>query len=521
MLQNACGSHDDTGFAAVARARQDARIVLLLVMLSVLNVACEPLGPTFHATSQYSSSSAAPRTIKIENAKPGDPDWVLTNTADFHEIEGYASLTSVNRGEDINLYVNTADPSFTIEIFRMGWYGGAGARKMLGPILRAGMKQPPPTFDRRTGFVECDWRDPYLLHIPGGPDHSEWPSGIYIAKLHALTSGKQSYIIFVVRDDERASDLLFQSSVTTYQAYNAWGGWSLYANSASKRATHVSFNRPYRSWPGSAGDFLGRPSHWEYNMVRFLEREGYDVTYSTDIDTHTQGNLLLMHKAFLSVGHDEYWTWEMRDNVENARNHGVSLGFFGADAAYWQVRLEPSRSTGAANRTMVSYKIARTDPLERSTDPALARRVTVLFRNWRVGRPEDAMIGVAFESAPAAGDIVIEDASNWVFQGTGLRNGDHLHGLLGYEADRMYGHAPDGTTRIAHSPYTANKKRYYSDMTVYSPEVGPIVFATGSMSWNWGLDDYTTPDSGGRALTNPAAQQITRNVLSRFGANPD
>jgi len=465
---------------------------------------------------RYDSKTAVPTVIRTENSKAGSTDWELTAPSLEREIEGYASATSVNRGEDIQIFVSTSEPAYMIEVFRMGWYGGAGGRKMLEPIILAGVAQPAPKLNRRTRLVECDWKDPFTLHIPRTADPADWASGIYVAKLTALTSGKQSYVVFVVRDDARASDLLFQSSVTTFQAYNTWGGYSLYTK---PRAFHVSFNRPYEQHRGSAGEFLG-VRHYEYNMLRFLEREGYDVAYATDIDTHEQAHLLMNHKAFLSVGHDEYWSWQMRDHVEAARDNGVSLGFFGANVSYFQIRLEPSRITGLADRTIVCYKHWDQDPIRHTTDPELARHITVNFRNFRVGRPEDAMVGVMYYHSPVAGDIVVEKASHWAFAGTGLHDGDRIPGLLGYEADRMYGNAPQGTVRIAHSPYRSRGIHGFSDMTVWSAPNGPTIFATGSMNWNLGLDEYRSPDESELSRVSPEAQQITRNVLQKFGADP-
>src|SRR6266851_10121700 len=186
----------------------------------------------------------AANPTQTENAKPGSPDWQLTNAATNHEIEGYASLTSVNRGGQISFFVNTSDPLYTLELFRMGWYGGLGGRRMTPPIQLSGVVQPIPTPDPTTGLVDCQWSSSYVLTIFNPADPSDWVSGVYLGKLTGLTSGKQSYIVFVVRDDSRASDLLFQTSVTTYQAYNAWGGNSFY-----RSATHVSFNRPYDNDP--------------------------------------------------------------------------------------------------------------------------------------------------------------------------------------------------------------------------------------------------------------------------------
>jgi hypothetical protein len=209
-------------------------------------------------------------------------DWHLTRPATRQEIEGYASAASINRGEEISLYVNTVDSQYAIDIFRMGWYDGAGAKRMLPTIVNAGHPQPIPSPDPETGLVECRWTDPYILQTTNATADA-WPSGIYLARLTALTTGSQSYIVFVVRDDARPSDILLQASVTTWQAYNDWGGRSFYT---APRAFKLSFNRPYAKGQGT-GDFLNW--RWELNLIRFLEREGYDVSYTTDIDTHLHG----------------------------------------------------------------------------------------------------------------------------------------------------------------------------------------------------------------------------------------
>jgi hypothetical protein len=453
--------------------------------------------------------AAQPTAAEMESGGPAVAAIQLTNPATNSEIEGYASAVSVNRGEDIKLFVNTKEPSYTLEVFRVGWYNGRGMRRMADAIRLSGVSQPAPYLDPSSGLVECNWRDPYVLHIPDKPDQEDWPSGIYVVRLTAGTSGKQSYIIFVVRDDGRPSDLLFQASVTTYQAYNDWGGRSLYSK---PRALKVSFNRPYLHGHGT-GHFL----YWELSMVLFLEKEGYDVTYTTDLDTHERGQLLLSHRGFLSVGHDEYWSWQMRDNVEAARDRGVNLGFFGSNTSYWQIRFEPSGISGDADRTIVCYKHEGADPISHSPDPAMRRLTTVKFRSHPVNRPEEEMVGVLYETDPVQGDIVVSDASNWVFNGTGLKNGDHLPNLLGYEVDRTSERTPPGTQRIAHSPYTFRGDNRYSDMTVYTAPSGSIVFAVGSMQWNWGLVD---PEIFGRRFENPAVQGATRNVLRRFGARP-
>jgi hypothetical protein len=435
----------------------------------------------------------------------------LTNAATNREIEGYASATSVNRGEQISLYVSTSEPSYTIEALRLGWYGGQGSRSMMQPVVVTGEKQEEPVIQTYSGLIECKWQNPYVLSIPNSLDPTDWPSGMYVAKLTASASGKQSYIPFVVRDDSRASDLLFQASVNTYQAYNDWGGRSLYSD---PRGYMVSFNRPYAGGFGT-GDLL----NWEFHMIRFLESQGYDVTYTTDVDTHARGELLPLHKAFLSVGHDEYWTWNMRDQVEDARDKGVHLGFFGSNVSYWQIRYEASPVTKEPDRTIVCFKDRDPDPMAHASSSSERQRTTVKFRSHIVGRPEDILVGQMWETWPAEGDMVVENASHWIFDGAGVKNGDHLTGLLGYEVDRIWTHSPAGTERIARSPYQYYGETRYSDMTVYTtPRSGAVVVAAGTMQWNWGLSNVLI---GGISYECDPAKVATGNILRRFGALPN
>ena len=231
-------------------------------------------------------------------------------------------------------------------------------------------------------------------------------------------------------------------------------------------------------------------------------------------DAHYSPQRLLHHKAFLSVGHDEYWTAPMRDHVQAARDAGVHLAFFSANSAYWQVRLEPSAASGSADRIMVCHKKAKRDPL-RATERS---RVTDKWRSAEVDRPEEQLIGVMYAGDPVDGDIVISDASHWVFEGTGLADGAPLRGLLGYEVDAVQGHGPAGVQILAASPWTAMNdplKTGVAHMTLYTAPSGALVFATGSIQWAWGLDDFNVPALRSSRLSR-AAQQATRNLLARF-----
>jgi len=472
---------------------------------------------------------AAAITVAAENRKPGTADWEIATPALAGEIEGYASRTSVNGGESIDIFVSTKAKRYTVDVFRMGWYGGLGARRVAGPIVRDGIAQDAPASDAATGLVECRWRDP--IHLDTRDADGPWTTGVYLARLTA--DGTSSFVVFVVRDDARSAPIVFQSSVTTFAAYNNWGGRSLYAfNSSNGPARKVSFDRPYAGNPygvrlDGAGDFLRR---WEYNAVRFLEREGYDVAYATGVDTHERPALIDGRRLFLSVGHDEYWSWAMRTRIESARDRGVHLAFLGADAGYWQIRFEPD-SRGDPDRTIVAFKEAagEQDPLAVDGDPRNNRQVTGRWRDRPTSRPEDRLVGVMYVADPVDGDMVVASASHWAFAGTGLRNGDRLTGLLGYEVDAVSNDPPAGIERLMHSPFAeigheavehrSGAAAKAADATVYTAPSGALVFATGSMQWNWGLDDYNAP-AWHPDRVNRAAQQISRNVLARMLATP-
>ncbi|HEX8155569.1 MAG TPA: BACON domain-containing protein, partial [Thermoanaerobaculia bacterium] len=473
------------------------------------------------AVSFVALGASADNAIQRENRKPGNPEWVLANEANG-EIEGYASPLSVNRGEQVRIYVNTVDTSYTMNVYRMGWYGGDGARLVAGPITRTGVRQTIPPFDPVTGLVDCNWVDPYVLTIPNTSDATEWASGVYIVRLQSNQTNKTKFVIFYVRDDARVANHLFISSTNTSQAYNAWGGRSLYPDPPTNRPAgrKVSYNRPFDSG-GGTGQFLFR---WEYHMVRFLEREGYDVTYATDIDLHRRNNLLPNYQSALFVGHPEYWSWEMRQNTEAARNAGTNLGFFSGNSIYWQIRYEPSAVTGEADRTIVGYKeVALTqDPYATDNNSSNDHLVTTQWRLAPVNRPEAALMGVQYVyNTIINGDIVIDDVTSAprVFTNTGLARGSILPKLLGYEVDAMAASSPAGTIRLGKSPFfNENTDRTdYSHMTVYTHSSGATVFATGTIQWSWGLDAWHSTETGAGVV--PAAQQMTRNVLARLAGD--
>jgi len=463
--------------------------------------------------------------IVLENQQPGSMGWSMWpagKPADDagKQIKGYASATSVNLGESITFYV-TVNPAqqYTMDVYRMGWYQGQGGRLMqsIGPLQ--GVAQPACPVDANTGLIECDWTASYTLSVP-----TTWTSGAFVVML-TNAQGYQNYITFVVRDDARRADIMFQQAVATYQASNNYPddgatGKSLYdfnsygasTVAGTPRAVKVSWNRPY------AGRGIGQLLDYEVYSIRWLERSGYDVKYSTDLDTHQNSARLLNSKAFLSVGHDEYWSKPMYDGVQQARDAGVHLGFFGADAVLWQVRFEASPLSGAADRVMVGYK-------DRTIDPVQGPTTTILWRDPFLNRPEQQLIGVQFSgqipySTPNA-PYVVKNSSSWVYEGTGLHDGDRIPLMVGYEMDSSMSGFPlpasvAGTYQLlSESPYvdpysgpkTANSSIYQAPSSAW-------VFGAGTTSWSWGLSD------DGDGYMNPLIQRITANLLNRFGASP-
>lgn len=425
------------------------------------------------------------------------------------DLVGYAAPVSVNQGGTITLYLTVPTPTFTLDIFRMGWYQGLGAHEYLHLAGLSGGQQPPPRVDPRTRMVYCLWTPSYTLHT--GPT---WPSGYYLAKV-TDAQGAQTEILFVIRDDASHAAFLMQAPLTTYQAYNNWGGRSLYGSTAApyditQRSYAVSFDRPYAAAYGTGWFF-----NWEYPMIRWLEHNAYDVTYTTDIDTQEQPQFLLQHRVFLTVGHDEYWTAQMGDHLTWARDHGVSLGFFAGDVSGWQIRLEPSAL--GPDRIIVCYKSAKLDPIA-ATSPALT---TVRFRDPPVGRPQNALIGVwhtGIVDPTTDYPLTLTGQSPCLLTGTGLHAGSQLPHLIGYEYDTVAhnGVDPPGLVTLAHSPLmnTTGQADQYADMTWYAAPSGALVFAAGTMQWSWGLD--TAGGAGPLATPVPADahwQRYTQNLL--------
>ncbi|MHB8506145.1 MAG: N,N-dimethylformamidase beta subunit family domain-containing protein, partial [Acidimicrobiales bacterium] len=274
-----------------------------------------------------------------ENHKHGTGEWQLKHPATNGQIAGYANTVSIDEGGAADLYVSTTSPTYQVVAYRMGWYGGAEGRQIWASGRVPGRVQPTCPVVVPTNTVECHWADPLRVQTTV----AGWPQGDYLFKLTAA-SGYQSYIPLTIRDDASHSVYLIQNDVTTWQAYNTYGGYSLYQGPAgpgqstlANRARIVSFDRPY-AFDNGAADFLGL----ELKLVALAESRGLDVSYTTDVDVYKRPSLLLDHRVFISLGHDEYWSRTQRDAVVAARDHGVNLFFMGANAIYRPIRFESS-----------------------------------------------------------------------------------------------------------------------------------------------------------------------------------
>ena len=480
--------------------------------------------PTASPTSTASPTPTGTglNPIQAENELPGTTSWVLTNPATSDQIEGYSNLTTVGQNGSINFSVSTSASSFTASVYRMGWYGGAGARQVDSLPSMTGGQYPIPSADPSTKLIAPQWPVAFTLNIP-----QTWVSGFYLVKLDA-SSGYQAYIPFTVTGT-RSSALLFVHAVNTDEAYNPWQDLSLYGDDhypygsqawGANRAYEVSYERPFAEDAG-AGLFL----RWEYPMVRWLEENGYDVSYTTDVSVDENPSQLLNHKGVILTGHNEYWSLAMYNGFQQAVNDGVNFAVFGGDTGSWQVRYLPEGSN--PDGIEVCYKDASLDPMTNVNNSV----VTVHWADAPVNRPASQLLGEGGPDTEAAQvnppePWVVADASSWVFAGTGLQNGDSIPGIVGYEYNRVVPGqpVPSNDDIIAASPVTnVDGSHDTANSTAYTAPSGAVVVDIGSIEWSWGLDNDSYsfeqfPYSDRPMVANSLSQEITSNIMNAIGS---
>ena len=493
------------------------------------------------------SHAACANAIACENALPGSPpsDWYVADAGDA-SIQGYATRMSTNVGGTVSFKIKSATSNYRIDIYRLGYYGGDGARLIQSSVPHTGTGvQPACLTQASTGLVDCgNWSASASWTIP-----STAVSGVYIAHLQRNDTGGDSQIVFVVRDDASHSDVALQTSDATWEAYNTYsdaeGRQSLYTctdlcppgnPSTYKGAFKVSYNRPFHTAEDDSGRswlFTGA----EYSMIRFLEANGYDVSYLSSSDVNSRGSLLLNHRLFISSGHDEYWSAGQRDSVEAARDAGVNLAFFTGNEMFWKTRWESSiDGSGTDDRTLVSYKdthfASPQDPVAWTgtwRDP----RFTTAAQNT----PENAVTGQLFVVNSGTSRITVpyayrelrlwrNTAATSLAPGTSLQLAPET---LGYEwdVDADNGFRPAGEFDL--SSTTVSGLELFTDfgsttalgstathsLTMYRAPSGAHVFGAGTVQWAWGLDDF-------HPLANPDhnMQQATVNLFADMNAQP-
>jgi hypothetical protein len=519
-------------------AGQGRRLALILVFALIAALAL--VIP--NATRASAGPCDAPNNpIVCENSKAGvaRSTWDISGTGPDN-LQGFSTQISVNKGETVRFKI-AGGGRYTVGIYRLGWYGGNGARSMGAASLSATLPQNQADCDtdnQTTGLMDCSaWAESASWAVP-----STAVSGYYIAKVTGTngTSGA-SHIAFVVRDDASTSAMFMQASDSTWQAYNEYGGNSFYEGRPAGRAYKLSYNRPFTTRGDNPEDWLFNA---EYPMLRFLERNGYDVSYTTDTDSDRRGSLIKNHKVFLSVGHDEYWSAAQRTNVEAAREAGVNLGFFSGNEVFWKTRYENGGMGGQGDpyRTLVTYKETHENA---KMDPAGPGTWTGTWRDPRFsppadgGRPENALTGQIFTVNCCTTDMTADDKDGKLrlWRNTRLAtmaaNTETTlgSGTLGYEwdSDLDNGFRPAGQIRLSStvrtnmdviqdygSTYARGSQEHH--LTMYRAPSGALVFGAGTIQWAWGLDSART--DGNTGTVDTAMQQSMVNLFADMKVQP-
>ena len=463
--------------------------------------------------------------IQEENRKPGSPDWQLTNVRLVNArgyrsrvMEGYCSHQSIEAGETLRIMASADPPGrFQIEIFRMGYYGGAGARLMtvLGPFDAPRQPDPPVGPNR---LRECKWEPSTELKIPAG-----WLSGVYLGRLTRLAENSnvhawQSFVVFIVRD-RRKAEVLLQASDNTWQAYNRWpDDYSMYTDPRHSWApgVAVSFDRPYGKYAQiyehplsvGSGEFL----LWEFPLCYWLEQQGYDVTYCSNSDMIDPAQMQRA-RVFISVGHDEYWDPRQYDAAMSGIKSGVTALFLSGNAVCGITPFEPGNS-GRPNRI-----ISRQGRYGGATE--IENREFYKFPFPMTG-PNEALLMGARSPFPfnGGGDWLASKPDHWIFTGTGMKKGDAIPGLVGWEFHGDPAALPGLEVVGEGIALSGGTRPVRWTSTIYPGPKKNVVFNASTIWWAQGLASppgHMLPWSHGVRPHGPDArvQRITNNLLRR------
>lgn len=485
--------------------------VALVALTGVAGLGCAPTAAEEARTGQYPTTYVAaspprpePSTILPEE-RMGTDRWQSRSPRDHHRIEAYATRSSGVPGTRVGLKVSTSEGSYRALAYRIGaYYRGWGAL-VWRSRLRDGRQQPAPILaPAATRTVVAPWRRDLTVDTTG------WQPGFYVFKLRTR-SGWDTLVPYVVSSESARGTVALVSPVTTWQAYNSWGGYSLYAGpDGDNRSLAVSFDRPYRRTVG-ANDFRSAA----LPIVVRAEELGIRLSYFTNLDLQARPDVLAGARGYVSMGHDEYWTPGMRRTVLAARDTGTNLAFLGANTMYWRVRLV-RRDTGP-DRLMVGYRHdAGLDPVRESRPAATTAR----FRDAPAARPESDLTGMQYECYPVDADYVVVSPRWWGFRGTGVQQGERIPGLVGPEADRVY---PDRFTPrplqvLSNTSYDCRGVTTTSQSVYYTTPSGAGVFNAGTLRWGCALVDRC--DRPLEARTVRFVRQVTGTLLQGFARGP-
>jgi N,N-dimethylformamidase beta subunit-like, C-terminal len=520
--------------------------VTLAIIASVGLASCSQAGTRAEPPSKSTSTSTSspPRAVSpttllgadgvessaviAENRRPGTSAWRIAEQGPGF-IEGFADHNYAQRGESVGLFVSTNQPSFVVTAFRMGWYGGAGARQVWRSSRIVGSDQPACTLDHSTNMVSCDdWSKSANMIVT-----SAFVPGDYLLKLTA-SNNSQSYILLTIWQPASHATYLVLNRSLVEQGWNTFGGYDYYQGQGTcildsneyppcNRARVVSFDRPYAG--NGSSDFLTN----EYPMVQFMEQEGLDVTYCTDICLSEHPGLLQQHRVLVDLDHDETWTNSEREAVLDAAAKGVNMAFFGAATLVRHARLQASPL--GPDREEVDYRDSSEDPLDRNGSPwdVTGNTWSSPPTSWSAESFLGQLYSGYLEPNEPSAPMKVFDATSWFFKGTGLTAGEQIPSVINSDIEHLDPSEPmpQNLQVFAHSPvplseaYTNQGKwngYTYSDVTYYteSPS-GAGIFDSGDNVWVATLQPCSPPTAHCPASV---MRKLTANVLRLFGQGP-
>ena len=439
-----------------------------------------------------------------ENSQPGSRAWKLNYksrhaTSTSPALEGYTSAPSGLPGAKIDLRVSSTKP-FKISAFRLGYYNGDGARLVWKSSLENERNiDKVTTYDASTRTVIPNWNDPIII------DTADWLPGLYLLKLMSSDGSLcDRYVPYVVRSESTAGKVVIQPSVLTAHAYNAWGGRSVYkgAGGFEDRAYAVTLARPHLEGAGAGRLFMP----YEYPIVELAEKLNIPVAYETDYDISTINGILNGASAFVSLGHDEYWTQSKYAEVVRARDSGTNLVFFGSNTMYWRARLSVQSASNPS--VMTVYKNPRLDPVKNSIN------TTVRWRSSPKANPESKLIGQQYVCFPADAPVTITNPNFFAFANTGVKRGTTFPHLARVEVDGIPAGSvlPNGASAYTRADISCGAARYVSAITMYIGPKDSGVIDIGSMGWIlYGFRD---------AKLTKFVSQVSANILVKIAQGP-